>query len=606
MSLLDQKTFISNIPPFDQLKMDELESIVNAMDIAYFKTGEFLIRQNSSANALYIIIKGIIHEMQDDELVSVYVSQDSFDALSLFDGKSKTDFIVHEELICYVLPKALFLNFIENNPSFKAFYYQDLSKRLNTLIKQRTTTELTSFMVAKIGDIYLHPPVFVEVNTSVYEAVQTMTTQKSSFILVKADDEIGIVTDKDLRDHVVLQRYSIDNPIAKIASYQLISLSSQDLLLHALLVMLQHSIKHLLIKNNNQIIGILEQIDLLSYLSNHTRLVAVQIDRATNKEELKAASQQMTNMIKAFHVNGFKIKYMMQLVTELNQQMFKKLYSFIAPPSLLANSCLIVMGSEGRGEQILKTDQDNAIILRDGFIYEGLETITAEFTQTLVDFGYPSCPGQIMVNNPLWCRPLKAFKNQIFQWVVECREPLLNLAIFSDAKAVAGDFTLLDAAKQYLYKHLQDNQAFFAYFAKPILSFETPLSLFATFIVDKSHENELDIKKGGIFPIVHGVRSLALESKLTHTNTIQRIKSLTVQGIFEPAFATDLIESLNFMISLRLQFELEKVKLGESYDNYIKPNQLNKLERDLLKDSLKIVNDLKKLIIYHFKLDRMS
>jgi len=605
MSLLDQKTFISNIPPFDQLKMDELESIVNAMDIAYFKKGEFLIRQNNSADALYIIIKGIVHEMQDDELVSVYVYQDSFDALSLFEGKSKTDFIVQEELICYVLPKELFLSFIQNNPSFKAFYYQDLSKRLNSLIKQRQTTELASFMVAKIEDIYLHPPVFVEANTSVYEAVQTMTTQKSSFILVKAD-EIGIVTDKDIRDYVVLQRYSIDNPISHIASYQLISLSSQDLLLRALLVMLQHSIKHLLIKNNDKIIGILEQIDLLSYLSNHTRLVAVQIDRATNKEELKAASQQMTNMIKAFHGNGFKIKYMMQLINELNQQIFKKLYSFIAPPSLLANSCLIVMGSEGRGEQILKTDQDNAIILQDGFIYNDLEKITEEFTQTLVDFGYPLCDGKIMVNNPNWCRPLKAFKNQIFQWVVECQEPLLNLAIFSDAKAVAGDFTLLDTAKEYLYEHLQDNQAFFAYFAKPILSFETPLSLFATFIVDKSHENELDIKKGGIFPIVHGVRSLALESKITETNTIQRIKSLTVQGRFEPAFATDLIEALNFLISLRLQFELEKVNLGESYDNYIKPSQLNKLERDLLKDSLKIVNEFKKFIIYHFKLDRMS
>jgi len=180
------------------------------------------------------------------------------------------------------------------------------------------------------------------------------------------------------------------------------------------------------------------------------------------------------------------------------------------------------------------------------------------------------------------------------------------LAIFYDAKAVAGDVTLLKEAKQYLYKHLQDNQAFFSYFAKPTLSFETPLNLFARFIVDKSHENELDIKKGGIFPVVHGVRSLALAYKITETNTMKRIKKLTEIEVFEPVFATDLIEALNFMISLRLQFQLTKMKQGESYDNYIKPNQLNKLERDLLKDALKIVNDLKKLISYHFKLDRIT
>ncbi|MEN8220581.1 MAG: putative nucleotidyltransferase substrate binding domain-containing protein [Pseudomonadota bacterium] len=604
MSLLDQKTFISNIPPFDQLKASALETVINAMDIAYFKKGERLIRAGSSPDALYIIIKGIVQETQDEQLISIYVSQDSFDAMSLLDGNNKNDFIVNEELICYVLPKAFFLKLIENHPPFKAFYYQDISKRLNHLIEQRKTTELSSFMVAKIQDIYLNPPVFVKANTSVYEAVQTMTHQKSSSILVKADHKIGIVTDKDIRDHIVLQRYSIDHPIAHIASYNLITLSPQDLLLHALLVMLRHSIKHLLIKKNDKIIGILEQIDLLSYLSNHTRLIAVQIERAKNKEELKIASHNMTDMIKAFYANGIKIKYMMQLINELNQQIFKKLYTFIAPPALLENSCLIIMGSEGRGEQILKTDQDNGIILRDGFNYQGLEQITEEFTQTLIEFGYPPCQGKIMVNNSAWCRSLKEFKHQIFQWIIE--EPLLDLAIFYDAKAIAGDITLLKEAKQYLYKHLQNNQAFFSYFAKPTLSFETPLNLFARFIVDKSHENQLDIKKGGIFPIVHGVRSLALANKITQTNTMKRIKILTEIGIFESAFATDLTEALNFMISLRLQFQLKNIKQGEPYNNYIKPNQLNKLERDLLKDALKIVNDFKKIIIYHFKLDRIT
>ncbi|EDN66817.1 cyclic nucleotide binding protein/2 CBS [Beggiatoa sp. PS] len=119
-------------------------------------------------------------------------------------------------------------------------------------------------------------------------------------------------------------------------------------------------------------------------------------------------------------------------------------------------------------------------------------------------------------------------------------------------------------------------------------------------------KNELDIKKGGIFPIVHGIRSLALEYQITQTNTIERIKILCEKGIFDKMFATDLIEAFGFMISLRLQFELEKVKQGEPYDNYIKPSQLNKLERDLLKDSFKIVNNFKKFIIYHFKLDRIS
>ncbi len=604
MSILEQKAFISHIPPFDKLQDSELQTVVDAMDIAYFKKGEHLIRQGTSPDALYIIIKGIVQETCDDEMVSVYVSQDSFDAISLLDGSSKNDFFAQEELICYVLPKPLFLNFIQNNDAVKAFYSQDLSKRLNSLIEQRNNTDTLSFMVAKIKDIYLQPPVFVAAESSVYDAVQIMTHQKSSLILVKADQGIGIVTDKNIRDYVVLQRYPIDNSIAQIASYDLISLKRDDFLLHALLIMQRNSIKHLLIEQDNEIIGVLEQIDLLSYLSNHTRLVAVQIDRAQNKAQLKVASQNMTNMIKAFNANGIKIKYLMQWVTELNQQVFKKLYAFIAPPALLENSCLIVMGSEGRGEQILKTDQDNAIILRDGFVSEDLEKITQELTETLIDFGYPACLGKIMVNNEYWCRSLKEFKDKIFKWVIEFKSPL-ELAIFCDAKAVAGDVSLLDEAKQYLFERLQDNQAFFSYFAKPTLAFETPLSLFATFIVDKYNQNKLDIKKGGIFPIVHGVRSLALEHKITQMSTIERIKHLTEKGIFDKAFATDLIEAFDFMISLRLQFELEQMKQGEVYDNYIQPSKLNKLERDLLKDSLKIVNDFKKFINYHFKLSNV-
>ncbi|MDM8561161.1 putative nucleotidyltransferase substrate binding domain-containing protein [Candidatus Parabeggiatoa sp. HSG14] len=605
MSVLEQKAFISDIPPFNQLLSHEVEAVADAMDIAYFKKGEQLIQQDSSPKALYIIIKGIVQETYGDEMVSAYVSQDSFDAMSLLEGKSKNNFTVQEELICYVLPKEIFLILIQHNELFKEFYYQDLSKRLNVLLEQRNSKELASFMVAKIKDTYVHPPVFVDANISVYEAVQTMTARKANFVLVKNNNDIGIVTDKDLRD-MVLKRYSIDDPVGNIATYNLISMCCKDFLLHALLVMLRHSIKHLLIKKDNLVIGVLEQIDLLSYLSNHTRLVAVQIDRAENKEQLKVASQNMTNMVKSFQASGMKIGYMMQWVNELNLQVFKKLYSFVAPSELLENSCLIVMGSEGRGEQILKTDQDNAMILRDGFVYEGLENITKELTETLVDFGYPPCPGKIMVNNSRWCQPLKNFKAQIFEWVIESQEPLLDLAIFCDAKAVAGDETLLKKAKQYLYDRLQDNQAFFSYFAKPTLSFETPLGFFTTFIVDRSKEDQLDIKKGGIFPIVHGVRSLALEHKITQTNTLKRIKYLTQKGIIDKAFAADLIEALAFMISIRLYFELEKMKQGEPYNNYINPSQLNKLERDLLKDSFKIVNDFKKFIIYHFKLDRLS
>lgn len=611
MSTVEQQRFIAEISPFDRLRENELRTVSEAMDIAYFKKGHHLINRDSASTHLYIIIKGIVQEVGEEGTLGVHVSQDMFDPISLLEGKSKNDFIVQEELICYTLPKEIFLTLINNNPSFQEFYYQDLSARLNRMIERRNNKDLSSFMVAKIGEAYIHPAIFVEANATIYDAVVTLKKHKATSVLVKWGEQVGIVTDTDIREHVVLRRCSVDAPIADIATYNLISMRTDDFLFNAMLTMTKHSIKRLIIYNlEGEIAGVLDQMDLLSYFSNHSHLIVVQIERAANKDQLKKASQNLTTMIQTLNAKGVKIRYITQLVNELNRKVFEKLYEFVAPPELIANSCLLVMGSEGRGEQIMKTDQDNAIILRDGLNFPDLPAITQELSETLMSFGYPPCAGNIMVNNPYWSKSLKDFQEEIYQWVnYPAHDSMMNLAIFFDATAVSGDVELLNGAKEYLFHLLQDNKPFYSVFARPTVAFETPLGMFANFIVDKSHDNQLNIKKGGIFPIVHGIRSLALEYRLSKTNTIERIKELVELGVFDKKIGVELIEAFAFMLSLRLQAELDYTSsnnTGQGYNNFINPAKLNKLERDLLKDSLKIVNEFKKFITYHFKLNMVS
>lgn len=609
MSTLEQQAFIADIPPFDRLQEDELVTVAKAMDIAYFQEGDQPIVRGKAPLALYIIIKGVVQETNaDEEVISLSGSQDSFDAISLLEGKSKSTFTVKEELICYTLPKPIFDELLQSNSNFQSFYYQNISKRVNELIERRNNKDLASFMVAKVHEAYIHTPVMVDSENSVYDAVKEMKTNKGNSMLVQRGDEVGIVTDKDLSDHLVLNRYSIDAPIGDIATYNLLGVQREDFLFNALLMMTRYTIKRVVVYDKEKVVGVLDQIDLLSYLSNHSHLVTVQVDRAKTIEQLKVASKNLLSMIKALHSQGMKVRYITKLVNELNQKIFRKLYSFIAPNDLLENSCLIIMGSEGRGEQILKTDQDNAIIVRDDFEYDYLREVAAQFSDTLKEFGYPKCKGNIMVSNPYWFKHLKDYKDEIYRWIQHpAEESMMNMAIFYDAVAVAGDPELLNETKAYLYKKLQDNHAFFAHFAKPTLAFETPLTMFANFIVEKSHhKNELDIKKGGIFPIVHGIRSLALEHRISQTNTIERLKILSNQGVLEKQFAIELVEAFAFMVSIRLQFELEEVNSAKEHDNYINPSKLNKLERDLLKDSLKIVDEFKKYINYHFKLNTAS
>jgi CBS domain-containing protein len=608
LTVPEQRSFIANIPPFDRLNASELDTVTAAVDVEYFKSGTKLINRGASPSYLYIIIKGIVEEHAPDGSITLHETQDTFSALALLSGTCQSDFTVQEEALCYLLPQATFEHLSKTNPNFVNFYYQTLSQRLNWLMEQREAKELASFMVAKIRDAYIHPPIWVAAEDSIYQAVEILKQNKATSVLVKKGTQTGIVTDTDIREHVVLQRKSVDTPVGEIATYQLLGMQAEEFLFNALLQMTRHTVKRLVIDDGEKIIGVLDQMDLLSYFSHHSHLVNVQIERATDIDQLNKASRDIANVIQALYGRGVKIHAITQLVTELNRKLFRKLYNLLIPPEVIANSCLIVMGSEGRGEQILKTDQDNALILRDGFAYSGLNNLLQQFTTALKKLGYPLCPGEVMVSNPQWVKPLYDFREQIYAWLNTPQQPtsLMNLAIFYDATAVAGDTTLLTTAKDYLWEYLENTPIFFTHFAKPTLAFETPLGWFAQFIVDDHHQGGLDIKKGGIFPIVHGVRSLALEYKLTSTNTIERIQTFQETGRFAQEFAEELTEAFAFMLSLRLETELQQMQRNEPLSNYIQPHQLSKPERDLLRDSLKIVNRLKDFITYHFHLNMVT
>jgi CBS domain-containing protein len=267
------------------------------------------------------------------------------------------------------------------------------------------------------------------------------------------------------------------------------------------------------------------------------------------------------------------------------------------------------MGSEGRREQIIRTDQDNALIIDDDCEIDEktLKDFTEKFTETLVDFGFPRCEGNIMVSNPYWCRKKSEFKNLIYEWVNQpSGDNFMNIAIFYDAVSVSGNKELIISLKEYLFKVAGNSQTFNAQFAKVISSFDVPLGFFDGFVFetdDKEHKNEIDIKKGGIFIIVQGIRSLSLEKKVLNINTIKRIQKLNELGILETEFAKELSMAFNFLTNLKLKSNLDKLDKKEKIDNYINPENLNTMEKDLLKDSFKIINKLKKQLEFHFKLN---
>jgi CBS domain-containing protein len=316
--------------------------------------------------------------------------------------------------------------------------------------------------------------------------------------------------------------------------------------------------------------------------------------------------RDLIHLVQSLSSKGVKVRYISKLVSELNAKMMQKVFEFCVPENLRHECVLLIMGSEGRGEQLLRTDQDNALIISDDSNADFTPYMEA-FNKHLGLLGFPQCSGNVMVTNSYWRRKESAYKSLIDSWIDTLdHEALRALSIFIDAKAIAGEQQLFLHVKSYLLARFDGHDDNLAHIAKAALEFDTPIShIFGFVFGSNEHKSELDIKKGGIFAIVHGIRTLALEYKIENTNTIERIKELNNRGVFDKKFATELMEAFDTLLSIRLHYQLKQPDPMVN-KNYINPEKLEKIERDLLKESFKVVNTFKKFLIYHFHLNMVT
>ncbi len=597
-------------PPFDRLTAEERATFTAALDIVFLKAGETVIPPGAQPDQFYVVIKGLVQERDGREVVAIRGPEDSFDSHSLVHGPHGHAFVVEEEALCYAVPRPIVLDLIRANPGFGAFFYLEISRKLDALALQAEQRQLNALMTARVSDALLHPPSIIDGDATIEQAGHRMRDLNTNTMLVRkvgdeADGAIGIVTGMNLSKAVILNRRPLDTLVQEASHFDLVTVRPNDFIFSALLLMTRHDKRRLVVQDGDTFLGILDEIDVLGFLSSNSHVVADRIERAANLDDLHAAAAEINRIVETMHHQGVKVRLINELVAELSRKLFARLYAFVAPESLAGQACLIAMGSQGRAEQSLRTDQDNGVILRQPVDPEDLQVLRDRFAGTLLEFGYPPCPGKISIDNPLWSKPLAAYRDDFRNWVrTPDKDAPMNVAIFYDAVAVAGEADLVHEAKHALFDLARGNSAFHAHFARAIDSFVTPLGLFHNLVVGKGERRDaLDLKKGGIFPIVHGVRSLALEKELEETNTTERILRLGDLNLFERSFANDLIEAYHFMLELQLKSKLAGRHKGLPPDTLVRPDDLTTLERDLLRDALYVVKLFRELVRHHFRLN---
>ncbi|CAJ0777085.1 hypothetical protein LMG19083_00241 [Ralstonia psammae] len=598
--------------PFDCLNQDEQRLVRDAVDIGYYPQGQTILDTGAAPLHLFMIIKGGVAQYDGDELIATYGPDDCFDGRALVAGKASSRFVAAEEVVVYQVARQAVRDLIAANATFGALLFSDLGSKLSAIAQRQSMETMQSLAVSHVSDAFIRPAHFVDADTDVVSVVKLFQAHNTSNVLVRdgtgSPPRVGIFTRSSLQ-RAVLQGTPLDRlPVGQMSQFSLITVPASAQIGDALTLMLRHRVHRLVVTRGDEILGLLESLDVFSFLANHSYLLTVQINLAQDLDALAQVAAQITRMVALLTRGGSRIDHVAHLVREINARLFERAWQMIAPPELVANSCLFVMGSEGRGEQLLKTDQDNALVLRDGYVPPpDLQRIVTRFSDALATFGYPPCPGGVMLSRPEWCMNAGDFARRIREWLIlPSPEGLMHLAIFFDAHAVCGDATLLKQLRRTLLELTLDNDAALGRFAAAVEAFSATPGWRDRLLGFSDPDPVLDVKKEGIFPIVHGVRSLALAHHvLDETGTVPRLDALVRAQALDAHMAAELSESLHFLMTLRLKAGLAEIDARQPVSCDVHLSRLSSLERDLLKDALSTVKRFKALLRQRWRTEWM-
>lgn len=581
-------------PPFDLLSEQDRALLQRHGEVIYLANGEILPKD--MCHDFFVVIKGALTQRCTGKESLFHQAND------WFLGNEYADVYSNESTLLYKIARQAINTVCTRNDDFAALFSHTLRERRYT---QQTDYDNEALMLCKVKEAYLRKPVFIQASASIVEATQAMHKVGQGHVLVHHHKRIGIFSNSNLSAAVMAGVNLHETEVGEFAQFRLITIDENSELSEALQKMVANRIHRLPVTNEQgQIIATLGQTDLMSFFTNHSHLIALDIEQANSIEELHRAADQIGPYIRSQYERGIRVNIIGSMVQTLNLQIFKRLWQLIAPAEIIANTCVFVMGSEGRGEQILRTDQDNGLIIANGFEHPRLDSCAKQFNTHLAQMGYPLCDGNIMMKNPLWRQNVTDFCASINQWLSLSNEKdMIYLSTFADATYVCGQEQLLKQLHQHLHQRIARKPTGLIHQCmRAALQFGDTQHWWQKFLPG-GEQNDLDLKKAGIFPIVHGIRTLALEHTIAATSTKMRLQILAEQEHLDANLALNLSEALDFFISQRLKTTL--AASSKSQRQGVNPTTMSAMERDVLKHSLNIVREFKAELTGRYHLDRM-
>lgn len=623
--------FLQHYPPFNEMHARDLLALSEEVSILYFEKGRLIFTEGETAHPhFYVVHKGAV-ELRSGDQKEIVDLCDEGDIFGLRPLMAHENYIMEakafEESILYAIPIETFKPYIQNYEELGTFLIESFASNTRNPysrrpLEQASATSVTADSLDKTSRLLDFQPiaftkkiVTCKPGTTSKEVAERMTKKKvGSVIVVRNGLPVGIITDKDLRNRIVTGRFPVTATADQIMTSPVITYPRNLTVTQAQIAMMKSSISHLCLTEdgtpNTRVVGMLSKHDVMLSLGNNPTVLMKAIKRAKKNHQLRPIRKSIQRLLRGYLDNNIPMSIILKLISELNDACIKQVIQIALnkmpdpPPVPFA---WLAMGSQGRGEQLLHTDQDNALIFQDTEP-EQLEkttnyflTLAKSINKGLQLIGYEYCPAEMMASNPNWCMSLEQWKVAVSQWITNPgKEEVLLSSIFFDYNLVYGDPSLVDQLSTHIFETTRKYPTFFLHLASGALQNPSPTGFFRQFLVeqDGAYKDFFDIKRRALMPLTDAARVLILSHNIKSINgTPERFEKLAELEENN----RELYLACSYATKALLKFRTKQGMLHNDSGRFIALDALGKEEKIKLKRTFKTIKEIQELITVRFK-----
>jgi CBS domain-containing protein len=606
--------------PFAAMPEDEVLWLVQRLSVAYFPAHAVLLEPaDTPPDVLFVIKQGTVSGVTaDGQAVFQLAAGEMFPLGALLAGRGVANrYVAAADTFCYLLPAADFHALLARSAEFNDF----CTRRIASLLEESQRAVQSEYALAlddeqrfvrPLASLVRRAPYAVPPSTPLADALAAMESARIGSVIV-ADDRgapVGILTLKDVLARVTLAQVPLDTAISAVMTPAPATLPDDAPVAEALVLMARQGIHHLPLVHDGKLAGVVSEKDIFALRRLSVEGITSALGRIDDPSRLPTLAQDIGDLAHSLLAQGMDAENLTAIISSLNDRLTERIIGLESESDRkLAGLrwCWLALGSEGRMEQTLATDQDNALIFdqANDAQREALLAFAQRVNARLDACGFPLCKGGIMAGNPQWCLSADDWQRQFAQWIDHgSPEALLHASIFFDFRPLAGDATLAFDLRVWLNRAVQKNPRFLHQMAGNALRNRPPLGVVRDFVLsdDEAHPHTLDLKLTGATPFVDAARIFALAAGIPQTNTAKRLREAAHALHIPDGELADWNRAFHFLQLLRLRHQHTRQRAGQVPDNHVDPDTLAPLDRRILKEALRQARKVQARLAMDYKL----